>query len=127
MMKKIMLVDDEIDQIRSIQLALEIEYGDEYQIIPVQSGAECLNLLRQNIIPVLILLDIMMPAMTGWIVYEQVKSSVQWKEIPIVFLTAVTDEKAKIEGGFHDDDFIHKPVEPRELKKRIDKALQQRE
>jgi CheY-like chemotaxis protein len=122
-MKKIMLVDDESDQTRSIQIALESEYGEEYKVIPLNSGSECLDYLRNHEIPDLILLDIMMPEMSGWAVFEKIKENPDWKKIPIVFLTARTDNTAKNAGGFLADDFINKPVELSELKERIDKIL----
>lgn len=90
-----MLVDDESDQIRSLQLAIESEYGDEYKIIPTNSGTECLNILNNEIIPNLILLDIMIPEMTGCTVFEIIKANPKFLDMPIVFLTARTDEIAK--------------------------------
>ena len=125
-MKKILLVDDELDQIKSIQIAIESEYGDKYQIIPANSGEECLGILK-NDIPDLILLDIMMPNMSGWEVFNKIKSQPQWKNIPIVFLTARTDDIAKDAGGFLADDFINKPIEIDELNDRINKVLKDRQ
>jgi putative two-component system response regulator len=122
-MKKIMLVDDEPDQIKSIQISIKHKFGDEFYIIPANSGEECLELLRDNNIPDLILLDIMMPTMSGWEVFNKIKENDKWSHIPIVFLTARNDEMAKNAGGFLADDFINKPVEIWELKDRIDKFL----
>jgi len=122
-MKKILLVDDEPLQIRSIQIAINSEYGDEYQIIPANSGFECFQFLKNDEIPDLILLDIMMPEMTGWEVFNKIKENDKWRNIPIVFLTARSDSTAKNAGNFLADDFINKPVETWELKERIDKIL----
>ncbi len=122
-MKKIMLVDDEEDQLISIKTSIENFYPDEYQIITAKSGSECFGLLKEDIIPDLILLDIMMPVMTGWEVFDKLKLYQKWKDIPIVFLTARTDRVAKDAGGFLGDDFINKPVEPGELKRRLDKIF----
>ena len=122
-MKKIMLIDDEEDQIFGIKTALESKYGDEYKVIPANNGAECFELLNNNKLPDLIVLDIMMPGMSGWQVLDKLKENPSWKNIPVVFLTARTDDIAKNAGEFLGDDFIEKPVMVEELKKRIDKLL----
>ena len=86
-MKKIMFVDDESDQIRSMQIVFEKQYGDKYQIIPAKSGADCFRLLKNDEIPDLILLDIMMPEETGWEVYNKLKARPQWKEACETYLS----------------------------------------
>ena len=118
-----MFVDDEKDQIFTIKIALEDKYGNEYEIIPAYGGAECFKLLKNGKIPHLILLDIMMPEMNGWEVFNKLKANKSWKDIPVVFLTARTDEIAENAGGFLGDDYIEKPVKAEELKIRIDKIL----
>jgi len=123
-MKKIMLVDDEEYQIVSVKTALEESYGDEYNVIPARSGTECFELLKNNELPDLILLDVMMPEMSGWEVFDKLRDNPSWKEIPVVFLTARTDETAENAGEFLGDDYIEKPVEIEELKNRIDKVLE---
>ena len=90
-MKKIMLVDDEQDQIFSIKTGFEQEYPNEYEIIGVESGKKCFELLEKNVKPDLILLDIMMPDMDGWEVFDKLKANQSWKNIPIIFLTARSD------------------------------------
>ena len=119
-----MLVDDEEDQLFGIKKALEKKYGDEYKVIPARNGAECFELLKHNETPDLILLDIMMPEMSGWEVFDKLKDNPSWKDIPIVFLTARTDRIAENAGEFLGDDFIEKPVKTEELKNRIDKVLE---
>jgi DNA-binding response OmpR family regulator len=121
MKKKIMVVDDEPDQIYSIKLFLE--HSDEYEVIGAKSGIECLELLKNKKIPDLILLDIMMPKMSGWDVFEHLKEKTEWKEIPIIFLTALTDEYSKILGQMTADDYIEKPYDSEHLKNRIEKVL----
>ena len=121
-MKKIMVVDDEPDQIYVIKKSLE-KAGVTYEIITANSGAQCLEFLEKNQIPDLILLDIMMPEMSGWIVFDKLKDNVMWEKIPIIFLTARTDKIAENAGGFLGDDFIEKPFDTKDLKSRIDKVL----
>lgn len=125
-MTKIMFVDDEEDQIFGIKTALEDTYGDEYEVIPARNGAECFELLKNNELPDIILLDIMMPEMSGWTVFDTLRDNPLWKDIPVVFLTARTDRIAEGAGRFLGEDYIEKPVETEELKNRIDKILEKK-
>jgi CheY-like chemotaxis protein len=126
-MKKIMLVDDEEDQIFGIQTAFEETYGDEYKIIPAGSGEECFELLKDGEQqPDLILLDIMMPGMSGWEVYDKLRDNPAWSNIPIVFLTARTDRIAENAGDFLGDAYVEKPVEISDLHDRIQKVLEKK-
>ncbi len=122
--KKIMVVDDKPDQIYTIKQFLE--YHNEYEVIGANSGQECIELLERNQIPDLILLDVMMPKESGWDVFAKLKEKSEWKEIPVIFLTALTDDYSKGFGSIAADDFIEKPYEPDELKERIDKALKKK-
>jgi CheY-like chemotaxis protein len=122
-MKKIMLVDDEKDQIFFIKTSFENFFGTEYTIIPAESGEKCFELLQNNELPHLILLDIMMPKMNGWEVFDRLRAHPVWKNIPIIFLTARTDEFAEQAGALIADDYIKKPIEIKELKTRIDNVL----
>jgi CheY-like chemotaxis protein len=123
-MKKIMLVDDEKDQIYFIKTSFENLFGKEYSIIPAESGEKCFELLQHQEIPHLILLDIMMPKMNGWEVFDRIRANPSWKDIPIIFLTARTDEFAEHAGALIAEDYIKKPIEIKELKARIDNVLQ---
>jgi len=122
MVKTIMVVDDNIDVIMSLKYGLE-DITKEYQVIGVESGKQCLDLLQQNQTPDLILLDIMMPGMNGWETFEKLKEHESWRKIPVVFLTARTDRFAKNAGTFLGDDYIEKPFEINDVKKRINKIL----
>jgi CheY-like chemotaxis protein len=122
MKKKIMVVDDEPDQIITIRVALE-DLSDKFEIIGVGSGMQCLELLKNNQIPDLILLDVMMPGMSGWEIFNRLKENQLWKNIPVIFLTALTDEVAKNIGGFLDKDYIEKPYDIEDLKIRIERIL----
>lgn len=122
-MKKIMFVDDEQDQIFSVKTGFEQEYAKEYEIIPAESGKKCFELLEKNVKPDLILLDIMMPDMDGWEVFDKLKANQSWKNIPIIFLTARSDGLATNAGAMIADDYIEKPIDIKELKTRIDNVL----
>ena len=122
-MKKIMLVDDEKDQIFFVKASFKNLFGKEYVIIPAESGEKCFELLENKEIPDVILLDIMMPRMNGWEVFDRLRANPSWKDIPIIFLTARTDEFAEHAGVLIADDYIKKPIEIKELKTRIDNVL----
>jgi DNA-binding response OmpR family regulator len=89
----------------------------------VESGEKCLELLKNNQIPDLILLDIMMPEMNGWEVARKLRENSEWRKIPIIFLTATEDETSKITGTIIGKYYIEKPFEITNLKEKIDKAL----
>jgi CheY-like chemotaxis protein len=122
-MKNIMLVDDEKDQVFAVKSGFEEIYPDKYKIIPAMSGKECFELLEKKIIPDLILLDIMMPGMDGWEVFDKLRANPQWKKIPIIFLTARSDGLAVNAGSMIADDYIEKPIDIDELGTRIEKVL----
>ena len=122
-----MLVDDEEDQVFGLKTAMEETYGDEYEIIPAENGKKCLELLSEDTIPDLILLDIMMPEMSGWEVYDKLRDNPAWQDIPIVFLTARTDRIAENAGEFLGDDYIEKPVDVAELQGRIERLLEKKQ
>ena len=121
MKTKILVVDDNPDIILSVKSGLE-DSPDGYNVIGAESGKKCLEYLESNI-PDIILLDIMMPEMSGWETFDRIKENPSWMNIPIVFLTARTDRVAKNAGGFLGDDYIEKPFEINELKKRIDGVM----
>ena len=122
-LKKILLVDDDKDQIFVIQKGFKNMFSREYEIISARSGKECFKILK-NITPDLILLDIMMPEMDGWEVFDKLKANPNWKDIPIVILTARSDGFAENAGGLIANDFIKKPIDIEELKSRIDNVLE---
>ena len=123
-MKKIMVVDDEQDQIFSVKNGFETEYPKEYEIIGAESGKKCFELLEKNVKPDLILLDIMMPGMDGWEVFDKLRANQKYKNIPVIFLTARSDGLAANAGPMIADDYIEKPVDISELKSRIDTVLE---
>ena len=121
-MKKIMMVDDNVDLIHVVKKSLE-NMEDGYEVISANRGQECFDLLKEGKLPDLILLDIMMPEMNGWDVFAKLKENTEWRKIPIVFLTAKTDSFSKGFGMIPAQDYIEKPFEIADLKKRIDKIL----
>ena len=121
MVKNILIVDDDSSVRYTVKNGIELY--DNYKVITVESGIKCLDILRENKIPDLILLDVMMPEMSGWKTFDKIKENEMWRDIPIIFLTARTDRVAKHAGGFLAEDYIEKPAKIPELKERIDKVL----
>jgi DNA-binding response OmpR family regulator len=118
-MKTILVVDDNPDVINSLKIGLE-DTTREYRILGAENGQKCLELLNNNTMPDIILLDIMMPLMSGWEVFDRIKKDPSLSSIPIIFLTARTDRIAKNAGNFLGDDYIEKPFNIVDLKKRIE-------
>ena len=123
MEKTILVVDDEPGVAYTVKTGLE-SLDDSYNVITLNGGKECLQYLKNNQKPDIILLDIMMPEMTGWETYDKIKENSSWNSIPIIFLTARTDEIARRTGNFLAEDYIEKPAKIPEIKQRIDTILE---
>jgi len=88
------------------------------------SGEEGLKLIHEEI-PDLVLLDLMMPDMDGWEVYQQMKANEATKKIPVIVVTARAQSIDKV-LGLHIakvDDYIAKPFSPQELLNSVDDVL----
>lgn len=120
--KKIMVVDDNPTLIVTVKEGLN-SLASGYEIIEANNGKECFDQLNAGKIPDIILLDIMMPIMDGWEVQRRLREHASWKNIPVVFLTAKTDIYSKQTGSILSKDYIEKPFEITDLKKRIDMVL----
>ena len=121
-MKRILVVDDEEDILISLKESLT-RLDKDFEVTGVQSGEECLEILKNNEKPDLIILDIMMPGMDGWELFNRLKENYRWSKIPVVFLTAKNDEFTKTFGSSSAADFIKKPFDIYDLKNRIDTIL----
>jgi PleD family two-component response regulator len=123
--KIILLVDDD-----EIHLSItESSLKDEYEIFMVKSGEEALDFLsKSQTVPDLILLDILMPVMDGWTVFDKIQDIAALKLTPIMFYTSLDEESAKEKayelGAF---DYITKPCEQSVLLTRIKDTLQKAE
>jgi len=115
--KKIMVVDDESDQILSVKQIFE--YDDEYEIVTAKNGMECLKLLYDDINPNLILLDVMMPKMNGLEVFKRIRENKKWNHIPVIIITAMGGKEKITDEEISPDDYIEKPYDVVDLKKRV--------
>ncbi len=120
MKKKILIVDDNPDLrysvIEGMKAISDISFGE------AEDGKKALSMLKKDDYDA-VLLDIMMPEMDGWEVAAKMKSDPKIKNVPIIFLTAKTDDFSKGMGKITAEDYIEKPFEINDLKKRIDKIF----
>ena len=123
MKKTLLVVDDSPDITMTIKALLEEENG-EYEVVIAESGEECLKLLNEGFTPDAILLDIMLPDIDGLETFEQIRKDDRLSKVPIMFLTASTDQFTTGQGQFLGDDFIGKPFEINDIKIRIERAIE---
>jgi len=119
--KKILCIEDEQEMIDLIRLILSRR---GFEISGANSGKEGLEIIR-NDHPDLVLLDLMMPEMDGWEVYQQMKADETIMNIPVIVVTAKAQSIEKV-LGLHIakvDDFIVKPFSPQELLISVDNVL----
>ena len=117
---KILVVEDEPNQVELIEFNLNSE---GYEVIVAQDGEEALDLAEEEN-PDLILLDWMLPKVSGIEVCRQLRRSKMTREIPIVMLTARSEESDKIRGlDIGADDYITKPYSIKELLARVRAAM----
>jgi len=116
--KTILIIDDTVENLDILGSLLE-----KYDIIDAISGKDALEILEEEKID-LILLDIMMPEMDGYEVCTKIRENTHTKNIPIIFITAKTDEdsieKAYDVGGI---DYVSKPFKPKELLAKVNREL----
>jgi DNA-binding response OmpR family regulator len=118
--KKILVVDDEIDLVETLRFPLELE---GYNVLVSHDGEDALSQARKEK-PDLILLDLMLPKLDGYKVCRLLKFDERYKHIPILMLTAKTQEKDKILGmETGADEYITKPFEMDYLIEKVKKYL----
>ncbi len=119
--KKILCIEDEPEMIDLIRLILGRRGFDVHG---AAGGVEGLRMIRE-MLPDLVLLDLMMPDMDGWEVYQQMKADSATRDIPVIVVTAKAQNIDKV-LGLHIakvDDYIAKPFSPQELMDSVDKVF----
>jgi two-component system response regulator VicR len=119
--KRLVCIEDEPEMIDLVSLILSRK---GFNVIGANGGVEGLEVVRREK-PDLILLDLMMPDMDGWEVYQQIKADEELREIPVVVVTAKAQSIDKV-LGLHIakvDDYITKPFGPQELLESVEKIL----
>ncbi len=119
--KKIVVVDDEQNILDLVEMILEAE---GFTVSKALNGTEGIKMAQEEH-PDLVLLDIMMPEMDGWVVYRKLKEDSKTKDIPVAMLTvkaqAIDKEMALDVIGV--EDYITKPFTPDELVERVQKLV----
>ena len=110
---KILVVDDEALLVKGIRFNLK---SDGYDVITGSNGQEAVDLTKEEQ-PDLVILDVMMPVMNGLTACGKIR---EFSDVPIILLTAKTDDMDKLMGFDHGaDDYLTKPFNILELKARI--------
>ena len=112
---KILIVDDEPLNLKVLKQVLQ----DNYRLSFAKNGMDALELVKKEK-PGLILLDVMMPGMTGFEVCRTLKNDPETNTIPVIFVTALADEADESEGfAAGGVDYINKPISPALVRARV--------
>lgn len=115
---KVLVVDDES---RMRKLVKDFLTKNNYDVVEAADGVEALNIFYEQKDIALILLDVMMPKMDGWQVCKEIRQS---SKVPIIMLTARTDERDELQGfQLGVDEYIAKPFSPKILVARVEAIL----
>ena len=120
-MKRILCIEDDLEMIDLIRLILARR---GFEVLGAAGGMAGLKEVREQL-PDLVLLDLMMPDMDGWEVYQQMKAEDSTRSIPVIVVTAKAQSIDKV-LGLHIakvDDYIAKPFSPQDLLNSVEKVL----
>lgn len=119
--RRIVYIEDEPEMIDLVRLILNRK---GFEVIGASGGKEGLELMHEEN-PELVLLDLMMPDIDGWDVYQQMKADEELRMIPVIVITAKAQNIDKV-LGLHIarvEDYIAKPFTPQELLDSVEKVL----
>ncbi len=112
----LLVVDDTPDNLRMMAGL----FGEEFRVKVADNGEKALNICAGDVPPDLVLLDVMMPGMDGFEVARRLRAQANGETIPVVFVTALTDEQSQLKGlDLGAVDFVSKPIDPDVLKLRV--------
>jgi len=117
----ILIVDDEPINVQVLVNQLKLE---GYNVLTAESGMEAINIIQNDCVPDLMILDVMMPRMTGYHVCNIIRERFSLYQLPVLLLTAknqIQDIVAGFEAGAND--YLAKPFDRRELIARVDMIL----
>ena len=118
--KKILVVDDEPNIVRSLTYVLNKE---GYDVSTAEDGVQAMTMIRGSK-PNLMILDVMMPNKSGYEVCQEVKSDAELRDIHVVMLTAKgRDSDREIELAQGADEYITKPFSPMQVVSRVKEIL----
>jgi two-component system sensor histidine kinase/response regulator len=120
MHEQVLIIEDEQDVAELLRYNLVKE---QYRTLVAHSGEEALEAVQCQI-PDCVLLDIMLPGLDGWEVCRIIRESAKGQSVPIIMLTALSSEDARIQGlTLGADDYVSKPFSIRELLIKIRKLI----
>jgi two-component system phosphate regulon response regulator PhoB len=123
MAERILVVDDEPDLLELVRVNLR---GAGYEVETAETGRDALELLRRSP-PDLVVLDLMLPDVSGTEICRRMRMEPELAELPIIMLTAKADEVDRVVGlELGADDYVTKPFSPRELTLRVRAVLRRR-
>ncbi len=114
--KRVLVVDDDLDLLKMLKLRIETE---GFEFMSAQDGKEMLKSVKMKK-PDVILLDVMLPKLDGYTALREMKKEEEYKDIPVIVLTA--KEKSKVGDLFVTEGisfFIEKPFETKDLVQKI--------
>jgi len=123
--RRVIYIEDEPEMVDLVRLILKRK---NYEVIGADGGREGLDMVRR-LLPDVVLLDLMMPDMDGWEVYQQLKAEESTRDIPVIVITAKAQNIDKV-LGLHIakvNDYISKPFSPKELVDSLQKVFEGRE
>ena len=123
--KSALVVDDSLTMRLSIEQIL-LQLG--FEVLLAENARQCMEILNGNILPDIILLDIVMPDIDGISLCREIKSNKRFEQIPVLILTGELDVESKVKAlGAGADDFLTKPFQREELAARISVRLRNKE
>jgi DNA-binding response OmpR family regulator len=120
-LKRVVYIEDEQEMVDLVRLILSRK---GYEVLGADGGRKGLQLVIDQL-PDLVLLDLMMPDMDGWEVYQRMKANDKTRQIPVIVITAKAQSIDKV-LGLHIakvDDYISKPFSPQDLLNSVEKVL----
>ena len=107
--RKILVVDDDPTMVKLINVNLKL---NNYSVIEATSGEQALDVLSKESLD-LVVLDIMMPGVDGWEVLRRIRGSAETQEMPVILVTAKTQDSDVIRGWeLGADEYVIKPFNP---------------
>ena len=120
-LRKVVCIEDELEMIELVKLILDRSRFDVTGAVGGQEGLDKISEVK----PDLVLLDLMMPEMDGWEVYQKMKASEEMRDIPVIVVTAKAQSIDRV-LGLHIarvDDYITKPFGPQELLESVERVI----
>lgn len=117
------LITEDDEEVRAY---LEKELGEQFRVLTATNGKEALRILEAGEEISLVLSDVMMPEMNGFELCRSIKTNLSYSHIPVILLTALTDERQRLYGVSRGaDGYIQKPFDIRYVKVKIIRLLEE--